>query len=132
MFVLCWSTPLLQLREQAGQQQDTSVEALVDSYIYSNIQESECLRRSSSLIPLARFWEKQEPVLKSKGPAGIAFIIVIKKLLTAPATSTAGERLFSAAGLIMEAKRNRLSPATLNQMLFVREGFLLGLASIYW
>jgi len=111
-----------ELRERAGQQQDTSVEALVDNYLYSNIQESECLR----------FWEKQKALLKSKGPAGKAFIMVIKKLLSAPATSTAVERLFSAAGLIMEAKRNRLSPDTLDEMLFVREAFMLGLVNLDW
>lgn len=58
--------------------------------------------------------------------------MVIKKLLTAPATSTAVERLFSAAGLIMEAKRNRLSPDTLDEMLFVREAFMLGLVNLDW
>ena len=34
----------LQLRIAAGRQNDESVEALVDSYIYSEIQDTECLR----------------------------------------------------------------------------------------
>ena len=49
-----------------------------------------------------------------------------------PATSTSVERLFSAAGLIMEAKQNRLCPDKLNQLLFVRKGFLLGVIKPEW
>ena len=63
-----------------------------------------------------------------KGPAGKALIALAKRCiwpqlysyfykkpfsnryLTPSATSTAVERLFSAAGMIMEAKRNKLSP----------------------
>lgn len=52
--------------------------------------------------------------------------------MTPPATSTAVERLFSAAGLIMEAKRNRLCPDTLDHILFLREAFLLGTCSLQW
>ena len=70
--------------------------------------------------------------MKSKGPVGEALISVVKKYLTPPATSTAVERLFSAAGLIMEAKQNRLCPDKLNQLLFVREGFLLGVIKLEW
>ena len=33
-----------QLREAVGRQQETSVESLIDSYIYSEIQDIECLR----------------------------------------------------------------------------------------
>ena len=43
------------------------------------------------------------------------------RYLTPPATSTAVERLFSAAGLIMDAKRNKLSPAFVDKLLFLRE-----------
>ena len=68
--------------------------------------------------------------MKSKGPVGQALLTIVKKYRTPPATSTSVERLFSAAGLIMEAKRNRLCPDKLNQLLFVREGFLLGVIKL--
>ena len=71
-------------------------------------------------------------MLIAKGVIGKAFLKVIKRMLTAPATSTAVERLFSAAGLVMEAKRNRLSPDTLDKLLFVREGFMLGIVNLDW
>ena len=70
--------------------------------------------------------------MKSKGPVGQALLKIVKKYLTPPATSTSVERLFSAAGLIMEAKRNCLCPDKLNQLLFVREGFLLGVIKLEW
>ena len=70
--------------------------------------------------------------MKSNGPVGQALLTIVKKYLTPPATSTSVERLFSAAGLIMEAKRNCLCPDKLNQLLFVREGFLLGVIKLEW
>ena len=52
--------------------------------------------------------------------------------MTPPATSTAVERLFSAAGLVMEAKRNRLCPDELDMLLFLREAFLLATCKLEW
>ena len=54
------------------------------------------------------------------------------RYLTPPATSTAVERLFSAAGLIMDAKRNRLSPTFVDKLLFLREAHLLGICNLSW
>ena len=54
------------------------------------------------------------------------------RYLTPPATSTAVERLFSAAGLVMEAKRNRLCPDKLDMLLFLREAFLLATCKLEW
>ena len=48
-------------------------------------------------------------------------VSLITRYLTPPATSTAVERLFSAAGLIMDAKRNKLSPAFVDKLLFLHE-----------
>ena len=48
------------------------------------------------------------------------------RYLTAPATSTAVDRLFSAAGLILDAKRSKMDPAWVDHILFFREAFLLG------
>ena len=74
-----------------------------------------------------RWWKIHEPRFVNKGPAGKALVDLAKRwikyllcilitnfpchrYLTPPSTSTAVERLFSAAGLIMESKRNKLSP----------------------
>ena len=54
------------------------------------------------------------------------------RYLTPPVTSTAVERLFSAAGLIMEAKRNRLCPEFVDKFLFLREAHLLGICKLDW
>ena len=42
------------------------------------------------------------------------------------------ERLFSAAGLILEAKRSKLDPAWVDHILFLREAFLLGTCKLEW
>ena len=54
------------------------------------------------------------------------------RYLTPPATSTAVERLFSAAGMIMEAKRNKLLPKYVDKLLFLREAYLLGICKMNW
>ena len=56
----------------------------------------------------------------------------LSRYLTAPATSTAVERLFSAAGLILDAKRSKLDPAWVDHILFLREAFLLGTCKLEW
>ena len=67
--------------------------------------------------------------------AAIILHIYTKNLiryLTPPATSTAVERLFSAAGMIMEARRNKLSPKYVDKLLFLREAYLLGICEMNW
>ena len=54
------------------------------------------------------------------------------RYLTAPATSTAVERLFSAAGLILDARRSKLDPSWVDHILFLREAFLLGTCKLEW
>jgi hypothetical protein len=48
-----------------------------------------------------------------------------RKFLTPPPTSTDVERLFSAAGLIAADNRARLSPETLEKLLFLRDNILV-------
>ena len=45
---------------------------------------------------------------------------------------TAVERLFAAAGLILDAKRSKLDPAWVDHILFLREVFLLGTCKLDW
>jgi len=108
-------------RVASGHLLETTVESLVDGYLFSDIQEH-CLK----------FWAAQEPLLRAKGPAGQALLAVVRRYLAAPATSTAVERLFSVAGLILEDRRNKLSPGTLDRLLFVRESLLLGTSKLEW
>ena len=42
-----------------------------------------------------------------------------KKFLTPPPTSTAVERLFSSAGLILDDRRSKLLPETVEKLLFL-------------
>ena len=45
------------------------MEDLVDSVLFSELQDVECLA----------WWEKQEPSLLAKGPAGIALVALAKR-----------------------------------------------------
>ena len=115
------------------------VEDLVDGLLFSDLQDTACLK----------WWEQHEATYLAKGPAGKALVALAKRwiwlllsfpliqsfitrYLTPPATSTAVERLFSAAGLIMDAKRNKLSPAFVDKLLFLREAHLLGICKLDW
>jgi len=84
------------------------------------------------LKTISRWWELQAPGLEAKGPAGTALVALAKRYLTPPATSTAVERLFSAAGLIMDSKRNKLCPTFVDKLLFLREAHLLGVCQLSW
>ena len=115
------------------------VEDLVDGLLFSDLQDTACLK----------WWEQHEATYLAKGPAGKALVALAKRwiwlllsfpliqsfitrYLTPPATSTTVERLFSAAGLIMDAKRNKLSPAFVDKLLFLREAHLLGICKLDW
>ena len=71
-----------------------------------------------------RAWEKEEPSMLGN-PVKEAFLKVVKRVLTPPATSTAVEQLFSRAGLLLEEHRSSMDPDRVNRMLFNRENFLL-------
>ena len=62
----------------------------------------------------------------------LVIISLSSRYLTPPATSTAVERLFSAAGMILESKRNKLAPEFVDKILFLREAFLLGICQMSW
>ena len=62
----------------------------------------------------------------------LALIKCALRFLTPPATSTAVERLFSGAGLILEDKRQRTDPEKLNGTLFLRENLLMLNFSLDW
>ena len=59
----------LQLRVQAGVDSTKTVEDLVDSVLFSELQDVECLS----------WWAKMEPSLLAKGPAGVALVALAKR-----------------------------------------------------
>ena len=61
-----------------------------------------------------------------------AFLSVVKKLLTPPATSTNVERLFSIAGLISDKRRKKLLPQRLEKILFLRENLYMLSFKLEW
>ena len=75
-------------------------------------------------------WKKYEENSKDI-PAKVALCKLAKRRLTAPPTSTATERLFSAAGNIADG-RARLLPENLDRLLFLRENTLMQNISLDW
>ena len=78
-----------------------------------------------------KFWLILVPTINCPGSLTFALRLMFR-YLTAPATSTAVERLFSAAGLILDAKRSKLDPSWVDHILFLREAFLLGTCKLEW
>ena len=46
-----------------------------------------------------------------------------RALLCVPATSTPSERVFSVAGMVLSAKRSRLSPQRVNKIIFIHDNY---------
>ena len=86
---------------------------------------AECKQPNVSLGALPKPGDKKRIVLTFA-------LKLFFRYLTAPATSTAVERLFSAAGLILDAKRSKLDPSWVDHILFLREAFLLGNCKLEW
>lgn len=64
-----------------------------------------------------------QPVIfwKSKGHEFMKFKMLARKYLSIPASSGSVERLFSASGALMRARRNRLTPTTVEALLLAKE-----------
>ena len=59
----------LKLKLKAGVDSTKSVEDLVDSVLFSDLQDVECLA----------WWQKMEPSLVAKGPAGVALVALARR-----------------------------------------------------
>ena len=71
-------------------------------------------------------WEVYELKAKAKNDKiRMALCKVARKYLNPPPTSTNCERLFSAAGQIMDEKRAQLKPGNLDKILFLRENLIV-------
>lgn len=65
--------------------------------------------------PLEWWWQrKQEGIFHQ-------FLPVVRKFLCVPATSVPSEQLFSKAGELISARRNRLSPSIVDMILFLNK-----------
>ena len=98
-----------------------TAESLVELYLKEPLQEHK---------PLS-YWKLYE---KNAGNCKVkaAFLSVVKKLLTPPATSTNVERLFSIAGLISDKRRKKLLPQRLEKILFLRENLYMLSFKLEW
>ena len=61
-----------------------------------------------------------------------ALLLVVRRLLTAPPSSTNVERLFSYGGLVATDHRASLAPEKLDQVLFLRENALMANFDLGW
>ena len=114
------------LRQQGNQHRALvdgvdKVESHLKEYFESKLETVSCLK----------YWEKQELEFGSHGVNG-AMCKLARKYLTPPPTSTDVERLFSTAGLTVSDIRSRLSPATLEKLLFLRENILVCNFNLDW
>ena len=65
-----FGNPSVQLKMRAGVDSGRAVEDLVDSILFSDLQDVECLA----------WWKKMEPSLIAKGPdAGVALVALAKR-----------------------------------------------------
>ena len=64
-----FGNPSIQLKMRAGVDSGKAVEDLVDSILFSDLQDVECLA----------WWKKMEPSLIAKGPAGVALVALAKR-----------------------------------------------------
>lgn len=85
---------------------NTTAQTLINQYISLPLE-----KRSS--IPLD-FWIKHQSLLDSLFKIAVKYSII-------PATSVPSERVFSKAGEIMSAKRNRLDPKNLDVLIFLNK-----------
>ena len=107
----------IRLEEEKTVEMEAAVvtaESLVEQYLKEPLQEYK---------PLS-YWKSYE-MKADNCKVKAAFLSVVKKLLTTPATSTNVERLFSIGGLISDQRRKRLLPQCLENILFLRENLFM-------
>lgn len=85
----------------------------------------EYFKEELELNGLLKYWkDKMEKAKQENDEVKIAFCVVAKKYLTPPPSTVDVERLFSTCGNILTAKRNRLLPANLEKLVFLRTNYL--------
>jgi hypothetical protein len=95
-------------------------EMVVESFLKSKLEKQ-------NLACWAKFEEN------SKGSnIKLALCRLARKYLTPPPTSTNTERLFSVAGQVMDEKRARILPDSLDKILFLRENMLACNFNLDW
>lgn len=66
---------------------------------------------------VAEFWNDHKTVLAPLSDIALKYIII-------PATSVPAERIFSKAGQILSARRNRLLPKNVDQLIFLNKNIM--------
>ena len=81
---------------------------------WHEIQQFRCLSISPDNI--STWWESQQQTYPSK---------LARVVLAIPATSAPSERIFSVAGLTVNARRSSLAPSSVDKVIFVHENALI-------
>ena len=106
-------------RDDVEEPKDTE-ESVIDEFLKSKLEK----------LNLAS-WSKFEESAKGS-PIKIALCGLARKYLTPPPTSTNSERLFSVAGQVMDEKRARTLPDSLDKILFLRENIVASSFYLDW
>ena len=107
-------------RDDATIETRETEESIVEEFLHSKLEKL-------NLANWAKYEEKAQGSLIS-----MALCRLAKKFLTPPPTSTNSERLFSVAGQVMDEKRARTLPDSLDKILFIRENIVTCNFSIDW
>ena len=99
---------------------EESEESVIKDFLASKLE-------TQNLASWARFEEQSQ-----NSPIRLALCKLARKFLTPPPTSTNTERLFSVAGQIMDEKRARTLPDSLDKMLFLRENIVVCNFTLDW
>ena len=99
---------------------EESEESVVKDFLASKLD-------NQNLASWARFEEQSQ-----NSPIKLALCKLARKFLTPPPTSTNTERLFSVAGQVMDEKRARTLPDSLDKILFLRENIVVSNFTLDW
>ena len=81
------------------------------------LQQCRCISMTSDDLP--QWWKRQTETFQKLS-------LLARGILSVPATSAPSERVFSIAGLVVQAKRSSLAPENVNEIIFVHNsGHLL-------
>ena len=89
----------------------------------SNLADGIVLIKEYNTLPMVDMSSDPLSYWKSRKEEGILpkLIPVVKKFLCVPATSVPSEQLFSKAGELISARRNRLGRANIDMLLFLNK-----------
>ena len=81
----------------------------IERYLNSHFSPEQCQDDGKALL---KFWHDQSSTFPRLS-------MLARAILCVPASSASSERAFSTAGRVLEARRNRLNPGTVDSILFL-------------